>query len=72
MADSVKFIGLDVHKESISIAIADGSRQGEVRFYGTITNTADSITKFIKKVGCKKHQLHFVYEVGPFFMFSGE
>jgi len=65
MRNSVKFIGLDVHKESISIAIGDAGRNGEIRFYGTIKNTADSITRFIKKIGCPKDQLRFVYEAGP-------
>ena len=27
---SIKYIGLDVHKDSITIAIADGGRAGEV------------------------------------------
>jgi transposase len=65
MTNSVKFIGLDVHKETISIAIADNGRTGEVRYYGTIKNRPGSITRFIKKMNCKKHQLHFVYEAGP-------
>ena len=30
------FIGLDVHKDSIAVAIAEEGRHGEVRFYGSI------------------------------------
>jgi hypothetical protein len=33
--DSTKFIGLDVHSKTISVAIADEGRKGEVRHYGT-------------------------------------
>ena len=32
------YIGLDVHKDSIVIAIAEPGRNGEIRIFGTITN----------------------------------
>ena len=34
---TTKFVGLDVHSKSISIAIADEGCDGEVRHYGTST-----------------------------------
>ena len=34
MKKIIKYIGLDVHKNSISIGIADEGRNGEVRYYG--------------------------------------
>jgi hypothetical protein len=36
MEKTIKNIGLDVHKNSISIGIADEGRDGEVRYYGHI------------------------------------
>ena len=41
MEKRIKYIGLDVHKNSIAIAIADQGRDQEVRFYGTIKNRLD-------------------------------
>lgn len=38
MKKTIKNVGLDVHKNSISISIADDDRDGEVRYYGTINN----------------------------------
>jgi hypothetical protein len=34
------YLGLDVHKETIAVAIADG-RSSDVRFYGGITGRGD-------------------------------
>ena len=45
---TTKFIGLDVHSKTISVAIADEGREGEVRHYGTIKNTFEAIIKSLK------------------------
>jgi len=62
---SIKFVGLDVHKNSISLAIADDGSNGEVRLYGTINNTREALDKVIRKLVSTASQLHFVYEAGP-------
>lgn len=59
------YIGLDVHKETIAVAIAETGRTGEVRFYGEIANTPDAVAKFLKKLGGRHGKLHVVYEAGP-------
>lgn len=59
------YIGLDVHKETIAVAIADAGRDGEVRFYGEIANTPDAVASLLKKLGGRRGKLHFVYEAGP-------
>jgi transposase len=60
-----KYIGLDVHKEQNQVAIADGVRDGEVRFYGSITNDLHAVEKLARKLGESGEELHFVYEAGP-------
>lgn len=59
------FIGLDVHKATISVAVAEGERGGEVRHWGTIPHRPDHIRKLVEKLGADGRHLHFCYEAGP-------
>jgi len=59
------FIGMDVHKNSIEIAIAQRGRDGEVRHYGKIDGTLEALDKVVRKLVSKGGPLHFVYEAGP-------
>ena len=62
MRKSNRFVGLDVHANSISAAVAEAN--GEMRFVGKIPNRIDSIRKLMKKLGQKK-DLRVCYEAGP-------
>jgi transposase len=62
MKEKVRFLGLDVHAETIAVAIAEPD--GEVRSLGTIANRADSVRKLVKKLG-PVEQLKACYEAGP-------
>jgi len=62
MKNKVRFLGLDVHAETITVAIAEPD--GEVRSLGTIANRAESIRKLVKKLGSVE-QLKACYEAGP-------
>ena len=59
------FVGMDVHKNSIEIAIAKRGRNGEVRSYGKIDGTLNALDKVVRKLVSKGDRLHFVYEAGP-------
>ena len=67
MKDVSIFVGLDVHKDSIDIALVEGDRNATVRFYGTIGGDLTDLEKAVRKIK-KSHPgatFHFVYEAGP-------
>jgi transposase len=51
MKKPIHYIGLDVHADSITIAIAEEGRDGEVRLYGKIANDLHVIDKVFAKLG---------------------
>jgi transposase len=64
MSKRVHYIGLDVHKETIAVAIAPADNT-EVRNYGIIGGTLDALDKVIKKLEQPGIELRLVYEAGP-------
>lgn len=60
-----KYVGLDVHKDTTVIAVAEEGREGEVRLYGTISSDLHALEKALRKIGGEGVRLHVVYEAGP-------
>lgn len=58
----IRFVGLDVHAETIAVAVAE--HDGEVRSHGTIPNRLEAIRKLVVKLGPVK-DLKVCYEAGP-------
>jgi transposase len=57
------FVGLDVHKDSIAIAVAEAGRQAP-RFIGTVVPRMASLHKVLRDIGRPARTL-VVYEAGP-------
>jgi transposase len=61
MAKTARFVGMDVHAETIAVAIAEGRN---VRSLGTIPNRPEAVRKLIEKLG-DSASLRVCYEAGP-------
>src|ERR1700722_52185 len=61
MKQTRSFVGMDVHKATISISVAEDGRSGPVRFIGVIPNTQEAVHKLAKQLA-RHGELDFCYE----------
>jgi transposase len=59
----IRYLGLDVHKATIAVAIAEEA--GAPASYGTIPNDAAAIRKLMVRLGHEQVELRVAYEAGP-------
>lgn len=49
MNDTITYVGLDVHKDTIAVALADSSERGDVRAFGQIVNSPAALSRLLTK-----------------------
>jgi transposase len=47
MKKYITFVGLDVHKDLINVALADEDRNGDIRYYGAIGGAIDDLDRMV-------------------------
>jgi uncharacterized protein with FMN-binding domain len=65
MKQSKSFVGMDVHKATISVSVAEEGRSGQVRFIGAIPNTPEAVHKMAKQLA-RHGELDFCYEASGY------
>src|SRR5271169_1606630 len=63
--EHTRFVGLDIHKERISIAVAESGRSCAVEYLGEISNDPAAIGKLCDRLERPSKTLAFCYEAGP-------
>ena len=65
MDETITYVGLDVHKETIAVALAEGGGRGDARAFGQIVNTPTALARMLAKLSQPGRTLKFCYEAGP-------
>jgi hypothetical protein len=63
MNQCIKYVGLDTHKDTIAVAIADATG-GKPRFYGEIVNTLTALSKLMKDVSLNGEVVSYCWVCG--------
>ena len=65
MEQRIIYVGLDVHKDTIAVALAEAGKRGELRECGKIANTPAALRTLAAKLASHGWRLRFCYEAGP-------
>ena len=65
MDKAITYVGLDVHKDTIAVALAEAGARKDVREYGKVANTATALNALAAKLSRAGSELRFCYEAGP-------
>ncbi|HVG48915.1 MAG TPA: IS110 family transposase, partial [Rubellimicrobium sp.] len=59
------FVGIDAAKARNAIAVAEGGRDGEVRYLGEVDASEQGTRRVVARIAAKYDRVHFCYEAGP-------
>ena len=56
MEQNIIYVGLDVHKDTIAVALAEGGKRAEVREHGKIVKTPAALETLCARPGAERRQ----------------
>ena len=62
---SLVYVGIDTAKAKLAVALAQGGRNGELRYLGEIDNSPAAVERLVRKLEKTCKALHVCYEAGP-------
>ena len=62
---SLVYVGIDTAKAKLAVALAQGGRNGELRYLGEIDNSPAAVERLVRKLEKTYKALHVCYEAGP-------
>src|ERR1700722_8012593 len=65
MAKPITYVGLDVHKDTIAVALAEAGLRGDLREHGKVPNTPTALKALAMKLASAGREPRFCYETGP-------
>ena len=65
MEKPIIYVGLDVHKDTVAVALAEVGKRGEVREHEKVANSAGAVRALGVKLARGGNVLRFCYEAGP-------
>jgi transposase len=63
--DTITYVGLDVHKATVSVALAESGRGDEIRQVGVFENRPEVFATLAPRLNKLGHRLSFCYEAAP-------
>src|SRR5260370_36284977 len=65
LMDTTTYVGLNVHKATVCVAVAEGGRSGEIRQVGVFENRPELLIKLAARLSKVGRRLSFFCHAGP-------